>query len=148
MPSKRKSVSFHEKISTIYTKSFDGSSSPASINDVPATAYPSPELDLKYVTWLRSATNAHYPFISDGTFAKQLYLQNFDLHEDTKQEACFQRAIAREAAVHALAEKYGSLGWGSLYAEVSEEAWVKNYRVGFSHLSSSRVDERADDDTG
>lgn len=129
MTKKRKSVSFREQVSNIYPKSFDGSSSPAAINTAPATAYQSPKLDPKYVTWLRSATKAHYPFIANGTFANHLYLQNFDLHEDMRHPACFQRAEAREAAVPALAEKYGSLGWGSLYAEVTEEAWVKNYRV-------------------
>lgn len=129
MPSKRKSVTFRENISEVSPAFFDGSSSPAPITNAPATAHPSLELDPMYLTWLRSATKAQYPFIVNGTFAKHVYHQNFDKHYNMKQSWQFQRVEEREAAVSALAEKYGPLGWGSLYDKVNKEAWVKNYRV-------------------
>lgn len=129
MTSKRKSVTFRENTSTFYPKSFDGSSSPAPITHNPATAHPSLELDPMYLTWLRSATRAQYPFIVNGMFATYVYRQNFDQHLDMKHNWHLQKVQEREAAVPALAEKYGPLGWGSLYEKVTQEAWVKNYRV-------------------
>lgn len=129
MTSKRKSVTFPENPSTFYPKSLDGSSSPARITEAPATQQLSLELDPMYLTWLRSATKAQYPFIVNGTFAKYVYRQNFDEHFNMKHDWHFQRAQEREAAVPALAEKYGSLGWGNLYQKVTKDAWVKNYRV-------------------
>ena len=126
MPSKHKSVTFRENISP---ESFDESSSPAPITNAPPDAHPSLELDPMYLAWLRSATKAQYPFILNGTFAKEVYHQNFDKHYNMKESWQFQRVEERKAAVAALAEKYGSLGWGSLYDKVTEEAWVKNYRV-------------------
>lgn len=130
MASKRKSVTFRENVSVVYPKTFDGSSSPAPITTTPATALPSLQLDPMYLTWLRSATKAQYPFIVNGTFAKYIYHQNFDQHYNMKHSWHFQKVQERETAVPALAEKYGSLGWGNLYQRVTKEAWAKNYRVG------------------
>ena len=130
MTSKRKSVTFLENVSTFYPKSFDGPSPPAPIIADPAAAHPSLELDPMYVTWLRLATKRQYPFIINGTFATHVYRQNFDQHLNMKHSWHFQKVRERERAVPALAEKYGPLGWGSLYEKVSKEAWVKNYRVG------------------
>lgn len=123
-----KSVTFHENASTSYPKSLDGSSLPALITEAPVTPQPSLELDPMYLTWLRSATKAQYPFIANGTFAKYVYRQNFDQHFNMKHDWQFQIAQEREAAVPALAEKYGSLGWGNLYQKVTKDAWVNNYR--------------------
>ena len=143
MSSKRKSVTFHDDVSTVYPECFDGTSSPVPINSALETTPASLQLDPMYLDWLRLATIAQYPFIVNGTFASHVYHQNFDEHTDLKnvseyyrkvlgmtQEEILARQRAREAAVPALAEKYGSLGWGGLYVEVSKEAWVKNYRVG------------------
>ena len=130
MVSKRKSVTFHENVSMVTPKIFDGFTSPAPIIAVPTSVPQSLELDPMYLTWLRSATKAQYPFIVNGTFAKHIYRQNFDLHLNNKHSGNVQVAQERGAAVTVLAETYGSLGWGSLYKEVTEEAWVKNYRVG------------------
>lgn len=129
MHSKRKSVTFREDVSTIYPKNFDGSSSPLPITTTPANAAQPPTLDPVYLNWLRVATKLHLPFIIDKTFATHLYRQNFEEHVKIKTYEQFERAEAREAAVSALATKYGSLGWGNLYREVSAQAWVKNYRV-------------------
>lgn len=130
MVSKRKSVTFRENVSMVTPKPFDGFTSPAPITAVPTSTSQSLELDPMYLTWLRSATKAQYPFIVNGTFAKHIYHQNFDLHLNVKHPGNVQFAQERGAAVTVLAETYGSLGWGSLYKEVTEEAWVKNYRVG------------------
>ncbi len=132
MPSKRKSVTFRENVLMIYPKNLDGSSSPGPVADTPVPAAQSLTLDPMYLTWLRSATKAHYPFIANGTFALHVYRQNFDEHIKIKNVEQLERAKMREAAVPFLAEKYGSLGWGTLYRVVSKEAWVKNYRVGVS----------------
>ncbi|KAF6229752.1 hypothetical protein HO173_011268 [Letharia columbiana] len=129
MASKRKSVTFRENVSVVYPNNSGGSSSPAPITTAPATAPPSLELDPTYLTWLSLATKAQYPFIVNGTFAKYVYRQNFDKHLNMKHDYNLQIARQREAAVPPLAEKYGSLGWGSLYEKVTEEAWVKNYRL-------------------
>ena len=129
MPRKRKSVSFHENISLIYPETFDRSCSPAQNTTTLAIDTQTLTLDPMYMNWLRSATRVHFPFIVNGTFAKHVYRQNFDEHVKVKTVQELQRAQGREAAVPALAEKYGSLGWGTLYREVSEKAWVKNYRV-------------------
>ncbi|CAF9911619.1 MAG: hypothetical protein ALECFALPRED_007413 [Alectoria fallacina] len=128
MVSKRKSVTFRENVSMVTPKPFDGFTSPAPITAVPTSTSQSLELDPMYLTWLRSATKAQYPFIVNGTFAKHIYHQNFDLHLNVKHPGNVQFAQERGAAVTVLAETYGSLGWGSLYKEVTEEAWVKNYR--------------------
>ena len=136
MPRKRKSVTFHEKVSTIYPKTFDGSFSPVPNTTTFPTAAQPLKLDPMYVTWLRSATKVHFPFIVNGTFATHVYRQNFDEHVKIKTVEAAQRAQSREAAVPPLAEKYGSLGWGNLYWEVSEKAWVKNYRVGIFSCAS------------
>lgn len=138
MVSKRKSVTFNQDVSVIYPKHFDGSSSPRPITTTPATATKSLTLDPYYLKWLRDATNAHYPFIVNRTFATHVYRQNFDEHIKIKTYADLHRARSREAAVPALAEKYGSLGWGTLHKEVNEKAWVKNYRVGIFHSSPFR----------
>ena len=145
MASKRKSVTFRENVTTIYSKNFDGSSSPLPIITTPANVAPPPSLDPMYLNWLRSATKVHHPFIVNGTFATHVYRQSFDDHVKIKTFAGLQKAQNREAAVSALARKYGSLGWGNLYREVSEQAWVKNYRVGTSYLRV-RMDEVADHD--
>ena len=145
MASKRKSVTFHEDVSMLYPENLDGSSSPVPITTALATAPPSPELDPMYLTWLREATKTQYPFIVNGTFAEHVYRQNFDEHITEKnwktrsfryltKEQALQKQKDRWAATPALAHKYGSLGWGSLYNEVSEEAWVTNYRVSISSL--------------
>ena len=126
---RKKSVAFHEKVSTIYPRSFDGSSSPTAIVKVPATPQPAQKLDPMYLNWLRTATKAQYPSILNRTFAKYIYLQNFDKHQNLTQYHNRLAAEIREAAVLPLAEKYGSLGWGSLYDHVDERAWLKNYRV-------------------
>ena len=130
MTSKRKSVTFREKVSMIYPKGLDGSSAPAPLTTTPAAKAQPLTLDPMYLTWLRSATQVHYPFIVDETFATHVYLQNFDEHIRSKNDKELHRAQSRKAAVPALAEKFGSLGWGTLYREVNEKAWVKNYRVG------------------
>ena len=130
MAPKRKSVTFPENAFTYYPNPEDGSSSPALITKAAATQQPSLQLDPMYLTWLRSATKAQYPFITNGTFAKHVYRQNFEEHFNMKHDWHFQKAQQREAAVPALAEKYGSLGWGNLYQKVTKDAWVKNYRVG------------------
>ena len=129
MAPKRKSVTFHENVSMIYPKTFDGSLSPAPTTATLVPATQALTLDPMFVSWLRSATKVHYPFIVDGSFATHVYRQNFDEHFKIKTVGALQRAKDREAAVPPLAEKYGSLGWGSLYREVNEKAWVKNYRV-------------------
>lgn len=129
MPSKRKSVTFRDNVSMIYAKNFDGSSSPLPITTTPANAAQPPALDPTYLNWLRVATKLHHPFIVNGTFATHLYRQSFDEHIKIKTYEQLRRAQHREAAVSALAAKYGSLGWGNLYREVSAQAWVKNYRV-------------------
>lgn len=136
MASKRKSVTFRETVSMMYSKTFDGSSSPSPINITPAAVYQPLPLDPMYLRWLRLATKAHFPFIVNGTFATHVYHQNFDEHVyiRIKNNKQLQRAQQREAAVPALVEKYGSLGWGNLYWEVSKNAWVKNYRVHVSDL--------------
>ena len=131
----------------IYPKNFDGSSSPAPINTAPMTAAQPLTLDPMYLTWLRGATKTHYPFIVNGTFATHVYRQNFEEHIRIKNIDDFQRAQKREAAVPALAERYGSLGWGTLYREVSETAWVKNYRVSIPHLRVW-MNKPADSDAG
>ena len=120
----------------IYSKSFDGSFSPAPNTTALATVAQPLRLDPMYVSWLRSATKVHYPFILNGTFATHVYRQNFEEHGKIKKIADLQRAQGRESAVPPLAEKYGSLGWGSLYREVSAKAWVKNYRVGILSCAS------------
>lgn len=125
MISKRKSVTFREQLSDIYPNSTDGSLSPATTTTSPTSL----DLDPMYLTWLRSATKAQYPFIIDGTFGKQIYHQNFNIHQLEKSPARQQMIPVGEAACSPLAEKYGSLGWGSLYKHVNTEAWVKNYRV-------------------
>lgn len=129
MPSKRKSVTFRENVSMIYPKNFDGSSSPLPITTTPAKLAQPPTLDPIYLNWLRVATKLHYPFIANGTFATHLYRQSFDEHIKIKTFEQLRRAQNREAAVSALAAKYGSLGWGNLFREVNQQAWVKNYRV-------------------
>ena len=91
---------------------------------------PVPELDPWYLEWLRVVTKAHYPFIVNGTLSRRIYCQNFEEYVRTKREEDAQRAKQKEAAVRPLVEKYGSLGWGSIYRIVNEEAWVHNYRVG------------------
>lgn len=40
-----------------------------------------------------------------------------------------ESAERRQAKLPVLAERYGPLGWGSLYRDVGERAWVKSYRV-------------------
>ena len=129
MVSKRKSVAFHQDVSMILPKPFDGSSSPRPITTAPVTPTQPLTLDPYYLKWLRDATNAHYPFIVNGTFATHVYRQNFDEHIKAKTYDEYHRAKDREEAVPALAEKYGSLGWGTLHREVSEKAWLNNYRV-------------------
>lgn len=136
MPRKRKSVTFHENVSMIYPKSFDGSFSPAPSTTTLATTGQSLRLDPMYLKWLRAATKLHFPFILDGSFAKYVYLQNFDEHVRPKTVQDLERKEGRQAAVRPLAEKYGSLGWGTLYREVSERAWVRNYRVGIPRYAS------------
>lgn len=130
MPFKRKSVTFHKKLTELPPGSFDGSSSPAPITRKPATAPPALQLDPMYLTWLRTVTKAQYPFIVNGTFAQHIYHQNFDQHYNMKHAWHFQRVQERQAAVPPLTDKYGPLGWGSLYDKVTTGAWVKNYRVG------------------
>ena len=137
---KRKSVTFQEKVVTIHPRSFDGSSSPAAITKKPATPQPPPSLDPMYLNWLRAATKAQYPFILNRTFAKYIYLQNFDKHLDLDKYHNRLAAEIREAAVIPLAEKYGSLAWGSLYNLVDETAWLKNYRVGDSQHLYTYID--------
>ena len=129
MPRKRKSVTFQENVSMIYPKTFDGSFSPPPNTTTLANPTQPLRLDPMYVSWLHSATRVHLPFVLNGTFATHVYRQNFDEHVKPKTVEDVQRAISREAAVPPLAEKYGSLGWGTLYREVSENAWVRNYRV-------------------
>ena len=124
----------------IYPKTSDGSFSPASNVHARATATQPLRLDPMYVSWLRSATKVHFPFIRNGTFATHVYRQNFDEHVRIKTVEDLQRAQGREAAVPPLAQKYGSLGWGNLYREVSEQAWVKNYRVGIPRCASDGSD--------
>ena len=136
MPRKRKSVTFHQNVSMIYPKTFDGSFSPAPNTTTLATAAQPLSLDPMYLSWLRLATKVHFPFIRDGTFATHVYHHSFDEHVRIKSVEDVQRAQGRQAAVPPLAEKYGSLGWGNLYREVSEKAWVQNYRVGIHSYAS------------
>ena len=132
----------------IYPETFDGSFSPASNTTTLATAAQPLRLDPMYVSWLRSATKVHFPFILNGTFATHVYRQNFDEHARIKTVEDVQRAQSREAAVPPLAERYGSLGWGNLYREVSEKAWVKNYRVMIHRCAARRMDRLADSGVG
>ena len=136
MSRKRKSVTFHDNVLSVSAKTSDGSFSPAPNTTTLATVAEPLKLDPMYVSWLRSATKVHLPFILNGTFATNVYYQNFDEHAKIKTFEAAQRAKDREAAVPPLAAKYGSLGWGNLYREVSEMAWVKNYRVGIPRCSS------------
>ena len=129
MPSKRKSVTFRDNVSMIYPRSFDGTSSPTPISTNPTDPAQPLTLDPMYLTWLRSATRAHYPFIINGMFASHIYHQNFEELFNNKNAEQLERARSRKAAVPALAEMYGSLGWGNLYRDVDSKAWVKNYRV-------------------
>ena len=139
MPSKRKLVTFRDNVSMIHPKPFDGTSSPSPISTNPTNPAQPLTLDPMYLSWLREATKVHYPFIINGTFATHVYLQNFDEHVKIKDVRQLERAQRREAAVPALAEKYGSLGWGTLYREVSPKAWVKNYRVSFPSYVFGRM---------
>lgn len=127
----------------IYPENFDGSSSsPLPLNTTPANATQPPTLDPAYLNWLRVATKLHYPFIANGTFATHVYRQSFDEHIKIRTHEQLRRAQNREAAVSMLAPKYGSLGWGSLYREVSAQAWVKNYRVRTTRSCLRRISDR------
>ena len=138
MTSRRKSVTFREDVSEVSPKTIHDLSSPEITTNSPTTL----DLDPLYLTWLRSATKAQYPFIVDGTFAKHIYHQNFNKHRRTKSQWRQQLIQQGEVAVVPLAEKYGSLGWGSLY-DISPMAWVKNYRVRAASQLSFLVNESA-----